>query len=403
MKKIFSLLIILLLTSTSPGHAGTVCPPAGLAVFDALEQVLKVAHNIEVATNNIETVLKMNWVRKKIEAILNEVEAIKAQALAKLAWVEAKKQWVQAKIDQTLDFSEYVTRLQQYLDKALMAMGCPGTLMGSATEFLGDQTGVRIPPKTVEECLAIRKVLNAELAYRQGILNKAVLRSTVPHDLLRPILPEEIADVLDEDYPLDIDIQDAINDVALINSETPETLRQTRDAQNILLRRAILGAIEVEEKPTEKTAIADLSLELSGFAEEESKTDKQNVLSPKALPAIYMEMAFVMIHSKQKLNEIANLQAMMLELDAWIALQGMPKEPNFLQQLKQSLAGIQEAVEDAQAAVEDVTNEVNQTMSEVGAAVSATGAAAGAVLSAPGQVAGAAAKGVSSTLSGGLK
>lgn len=139
-----------------------------------------------------------------------------------------------------------------------------------------------------------------------------ILNSILPIDSLPPIVPEDIALLLEEEQPDPAQVKKKIAEVVLIDKSKPEQLYATQDLQNRLVAAGVMRALDNAKR----------SFELSAKAQQEIDEDRQKVEAATTFTGVLSATASTTVHSYQKLNEIKGLYAQMMELDALGSLRG---------------------------------------------------------------------------------
>lgn len=139
-----------------------------------------------------------------------------------------------------------------------------------------------------------------------------VLTSILPTASLPPIVPDEIASLLEEEQPDPAKVKEKIAEIVLIDKSTPKQLHTTQDLQNRLVAAGVMRALDNAKR----------SFELSAKAQEEIDADRQKVQDATTFTGVLSATALASVHSFQKLNEIKGLYAQMMELDALGSLRG---------------------------------------------------------------------------------
>lgn len=130
-----------------------------------------------------------------------------------------------------------------------------------------------------------------------------------------PIVPKNVAPLLviedKEKGEPDLDkVQKEVEKVVYLNIETNETLRRSREQQELLLLKTLAFAY----------AAANRSLELSANGEEENEEMRKQIENTKDALGLYGQMIKLQLFSTRKMYEILHLKTRSLEIHSALGL-----------------------------------------------------------------------------------
>lgn len=176
-----------------------------------------------------------------------------------------------------------------------------------SADAAGVSSGLNEETETAQvETIAVKQLKVGEVG------GSGVLNSILPIDSLPPIVPEDIAPLLEEEQPDPVQVKEKIAENVLIDKSNPERLYVTQDLQNRLVAAGVMRALDNAKR----------SFELSAKAQQEIDEDRQKVESSASFTGILSATAAATVHSYQKLNEIKGLYAQLMELEALNSLRG---------------------------------------------------------------------------------